>query len=106
FQAEDGIRDPLVTGVQTCALPICDPSTYTNWAGQPDNGHGSNEDCSYLDGLTGLWADDACSTTRRYFCEGPVGSSSLACGSSQRSEERRVGKGWWYGWVRGAFIDI
>src|SRR6266536_2618217 len=22
-QAEDGIRDPLVTGVQTCALPIC-----------------------------------------------------------------------------------
>src|SRR5207247_5201383 len=27
FQAEDGIRDPLVTGVQTCALPIsCLPS--------------------------------------------------------------------------------
>src|SRR5207247_7424389 len=24
FQAEDGIRYPLVTGVQTCALPICD----------------------------------------------------------------------------------
>src|SRR5205823_6814324 len=23
-QAEDGIRDKLVTGVQTCALPICD----------------------------------------------------------------------------------
>src|SRR5215207_5119010 len=23
FQAEDGIRDPLVTEVQTCALPIC-----------------------------------------------------------------------------------
>ena len=22
FQAEDGIRDPCVTGVQTCALPI------------------------------------------------------------------------------------
>src|SRR5207247_4911393 len=28
FQAEDGIRDPLVTGVQTCALPIC-PSSLT-----------------------------------------------------------------------------
>src|SRR5207247_6774383 len=27
FQAEDGIRDPLVTGVQTCALPI--------WLGAP-----------------------------------------------------------------------
>src|SRR2546430_9102720 len=26
FQAEDGIRDLTVTGVQTCALPIC----YTN----------------------------------------------------------------------------
>ena len=23
FQAEDGIRDGHVTGVQTCALPIC-----------------------------------------------------------------------------------
>src|SRR5699024_11851576 len=23
FQAEDGIRDRIVTGVQTCALPIC-----------------------------------------------------------------------------------
>src|SRR3712207_9522406 len=25
FQAEDGIRDIGVTGVQTCALPICNP---------------------------------------------------------------------------------
>src|SRR2546422_8099448 len=25
FQAEDGIRDVAVTGVQTCALPICAP---------------------------------------------------------------------------------
>src|SRR2546429_3404191 len=24
FQAEDGIRDVAVTGVQTCALPICE----------------------------------------------------------------------------------
>src|SRR2546430_11110326 len=24
FQAEDGIRDLTVTGVQTCALPICE----------------------------------------------------------------------------------
>src|SRR5258708_9717123 len=33
FQAEDGIRDDLVTGVQTCALPICD---------QPDIGFKKN----------------------------------------------------------------
>src|SRR5258706_9936322 len=28
FQAEDGIRDWSVTGVQTCALPICLESVY------------------------------------------------------------------------------
>src|SRR5205823_8942402 len=28
FQAEDGIRDKLVTGVQTCALPISAPSRF------------------------------------------------------------------------------
>src|SRR5207247_3425283 len=27
-QAEDGIRDPLVTGVQTCALPIWIPTRF------------------------------------------------------------------------------
>src|SRR2546427_12641286 len=27
FQAEDGIRDLTVTGVQTCALPICSRAT-------------------------------------------------------------------------------
>src|SRR5207244_4790505 len=31
FQAEDGIRDDLVTGVQTCALPIL-----INWVGIAD----------------------------------------------------------------------
>src|SRR2546422_2702236 len=29
FQAEDGIRDVAVTGVQTCALPI---SLFPNWS--------------------------------------------------------------------------
>src|SRR2546430_14966347 len=33
FQAEDGIRDLTVTGVQTCALPIC-----ANRASSPDSG--------------------------------------------------------------------
>src|SRR5256886_4120553 len=28
FQAEDGIRDLTVTGVQTCALPICRKNGY------------------------------------------------------------------------------
>src|SRR2546425_6781216 len=30
FQAEDGIRDKLVTGVQTCALPISPPVDHRN----------------------------------------------------------------------------
>ena len=33
FQAEDGIRDDLVTGVQTCALPICAIGGVFLWAG-------------------------------------------------------------------------
>src|SRR5262249_56455037 len=28
FQAEDGIRDWSVTGVQTCALPICENNSF------------------------------------------------------------------------------
>src|SRR5258708_18115468 len=35
FQAEDGIRDDLVTGVQTCALPIC-PGVGAAVASHPD----------------------------------------------------------------------
>src|SRR2546425_2772484 len=33
FQAEDGIRDKLVTGVQTCALPICQTKTCLDLSG-------------------------------------------------------------------------
>src|SRR5256886_10346298 len=36
FQAEDGIRDLTVTGVQTCALPICQVRReFLAWAGVP-----------------------------------------------------------------------
>src|SRR4030043_1605479 len=31
FQAEDGIREVAVTGVQTCALPICPTPGVTTW---------------------------------------------------------------------------
>src|SRR2546426_6075224 len=36
FQAEDGIRDYKVTGVQTCALPISGPSPGTHPQGAQD----------------------------------------------------------------------
>src|SRR5258708_26359839 len=53
FQAEDGIRDDLVTGVQTCALPIWakrwDPMTIPTFAGrataQLRRRHGPSWDC-------------------------------------------------------------
>src|SRR2546422_6581432 len=35
FQAEDGIRDVAVTGVQTCALPILQNLIYTRRIVQP-----------------------------------------------------------------------
>src|SRR6266567_6528500 len=38
FQAEDGIRDLTVTGVQTCALPIC-PRRAPHGNGHPRDQH-------------------------------------------------------------------
>src|SRR5262249_40340091 len=50
-QAEDGIRDWSVTGVQTCALPICkkdivldDDAPLPGWVLVPDNAPGVNDD--------------------------------------------------------------
>src|SRR5438552_16373242 len=64
FQAEDGIRDDLVTGVQTCALPIYAPA-----------GHDADV-LSAVDGEGGRRRDDA----------------GVRAELPQRSEERRVGK--------------
>src|SRR5207244_10439941 len=67
FQAEDGIRDDLVTGVQTCALPISLPGI-----------------CSCR-GASSLSAAPALPAAA---FEPPAG---LLAGA-RRSEERRVGK--------------
>src|SRR5947209_11400500 len=56
FQAEDGIRDIGVTGVQTCALPICilpiadffnsiEPTR--SWAGKPSDLPGCRRPSSF-----------------------------------------------------------
>src|SRR2546426_11135156 len=62
FQAEDGIRDYKVTGVQTCALPIChrrDPRWQSLWQLEKSRGRGFSKKhhclhrLRYLDGSLG-----------------------------------------------------
>src|SRR5258707_7531494 len=78
FQAEDGIRDIGVTGVQTCALPILDGKTLH--PGQANN--------FYIFPAIGLavYATRPKRIDDRMFIEAARGSAD------QRSEERRVGK--------------
>src|SRR5688500_19812508 len=78
FQAEDGIRDYKVTGVQTCALPIFMPvtksvgsSSMTNVCTRPEL----------------RWRADWASLSS-------MSSSMFVSGWRPRSEERRVGKEW------------
>src|SRR5688500_19248835 len=84
FQAEDGIRDYKVTGVQTCALPIYHVFT----VGTEIVGHvqivGSIGRSS--NGVRTPWTKDGVSTLGR------IGRPSAAV--EDRSEERRVGKEW------------
>src|SRR5258708_17533389 len=81
FQAEDGIRDDLVTGVQTCALPICVfPSSLIHGTFRPPS--------TKLCGVTKLCALHSRSPMAR-----PCRlSRRISKSRSPRSEERRVGK--------------
>src|SRR2546427_9716159 len=54
FQAEDGIRDLTVTGVQTCALPIWKVVVIHNWADCVQIVPGPKENAV---SLTHGWAD-------------------------------------------------
>src|SRR3712207_7064294 len=78
FQAEDGIRDIGVTGVQTCALPILDPE-YVLILLDGDRVSGR------LGGTVDLSRFSLLSIERVEVVKGPA--SVL-----YRSEERRVGK--------------
>src|SRR5205823_10400848 len=88
FQAEDGIRDKLVTGVQTCALPI----SYTGEA-EPRKTLADfiREDC----GLTGthLGCEHGVCGACTILMDGQTVRSCLMFAvQAERSEERRVGK--------------
>src|SRR5256885_12606849 len=79
FQAEDGIRDYKVTGVQTCALPIFETAR--------SRGAESSPDFAPSFGTSPTGSEPAVSTLpsgpTRYFHDGL---------DLDRSEERRVGK--------------
>src|SRR5947207_15131247 len=76
FQAEDGIRDHCVTGVQTCALPIS--TVMPSRPSLPSLRHRSG----------GNWLVRSISAAR-----GAISFPAKSCTVSRsRSEERRVGK--------------
>src|SRR5438046_10403820 len=93
FQAEDGIRDWSVTGVQTCALPIFQSQHVFIYI--------RGEYTTEYDVLTAALED-----ARGAGLLGDVrlvihrGAGAYICG--ERSEERRVGKECRSRWQRGA----
>src|SRR5690606_39442823 len=80
LQADDGIRDFHVTGVQTCALPICDLRPYCPY-----------DSCVPYDPYAACVPCSPC-----YSFRARCGPSPCPCphaqGQARRSEERRVGK--------------
>src|SRR5688572_32326822 len=77
FQAEDGIRDLTVTGVQTCALPISRFFWAQREARDADDEIARAEAIERLGGL---------------FCQAHDASRMRGRAAQERSEERRVGK--------------
>src|SRR5688500_19915161 len=81
FQAEDGIRDYKVTGVQTCALPIYGAN------------HASTE--STIAGTNHAGASVATGSARHaspLAARAKHAASTAVASHPERSEERRVGK--------------
>src|SRR5206468_9673649 len=92
FQAEDGIRDLIVTGVQTCALPIFRRPPQLLGASRDDPRPGAD----LLADLQCGECDSAADAPDEYVLAGADlrarydHSPRRQCG--ERSEERRVGK--------------
>src|SRR5256885_10600967 len=83
FQAEDGIRDYKVTGVQTCALPICNS----------DGTAGGIALARAALGNTLLQPRTALAGGMQYALHPSMtGLAGLFNAGRARSEERRVGK--------------
>src|SRR5205823_6923154 len=95
FQAEDGIRDKLVTGVQTCALPIFSQMNFVRNADL-----GFNKEALFIMNAN---TDSVVHAREEAFKQKLLqipGVRSVSFSTdvpSSRSEERRVGKEcrWW-----------
>src|SRR2546430_4353453 len=81
FQAEDGIRDLTVTGVQTCALPIC--AVLSASLARGTFGADAMTSSSSFERPRSIRGNK---TTRRF------APSIPPIATAARSEERRVGK--------------
>src|SRR5258707_2395206 len=84
FQAEDGIRDIGVTGVQTCALPIS--YRVDRIAGFLDQSTGNKTASQQTQ------AEYSLQESKIAIVNGGFGGEGLFKGRQTRSEERRVGK--------------
>src|SRR5207245_6067741 len=98
----DGIRDATVTGVQTCALPICtvvltSRRTRIQRARLRGFEAGTAISCAHINGTSPQPSWRAAAAGNSAVRSGVVVNQAAAM-SSGRSEERRVGKGWRDGW--------
>src|SRR5205823_11441248 len=95
---EDGIRDKLVTGVQTCALPIYKHFPVGGFSGLAVRAV-DGVDLEIRRGETlGLVGESGCGkSTLARLVTGllPVTEGTINFDGQERSEERRVGKEWW-----------
>src|SRR5207248_6801123 len=92
-QAEDGIRDRTVTGVQTCALPICqeDLQWYTDNSDQTLRTDPTRGDPAYSQNWGHVKQDTGLTGGANSVPAAEWGCNAHLYGL-KRSEERRVGK--------------
>src|SRR5205807_5033839 len=104
FQAEDGIRDYKVTGVQTCALPI-----YIDWKIHYSGPRKLSSERPTNSKPLSLCTEQ--STPLQGFlrslprCLGTYGGFCRTRSQFTRSEERRVGKECRYRWARDTYKE-
>src|SRR5205823_9065549 len=104
FQAEDGIRDKLVTGVQTCALPIFHKTRASCSSSLSSHSETNSHGLSVSTLLASKRADLIALCGRTPFPLNLSGMGELILEKQRRSEERRVGKGVDYG--GGLYVTI